>query len=127
MPKGGYRRNSGRRPTVEKTREKIEAIMLRINKHTRTDRVPIDPLTWWFSVLNNPDESTAHRNRAAEQLAMYTIPKPKPEDAEGSSDNKIQIVIKDFSTVANTTLTASTVDPLLIENIQDTNDESTDD
>lgn len=120
---GGARPRAGRKLAVEKTNESVEALIKRCRKHwDKDENVGIDPLVWWFAVLNDPEQPVQRRDRAAEMLATYTIARPKPIDEEGSSDNKVQIVIKDFSAITPPPMISH-----VITNEPGTEDESTDD
>lgn len=90
---GGARQNSGPKLAAWKTRTTLEKLMARLAEHNQHG-VAIDPLTWWWSILNDPGMPDARRDKAAEMLATYTIARPKPVDEEGSSDNKVTIIIE---------------------------------
>jgi len=74
----------------------LEDVLRRHKFHIEENDDVIDPLMWWFAILNDPEAPVNRRDMAAAKLAEYTVAKPKPIHADGSSNSRVEVIVRNF-------------------------------
>ena len=68
MPRGGPRKGAGRKKGIPNTRQRAKIVKDLVERGE-------DPLTYFMSIMKDPNESTARRDWAASQAAPYVHPR----------------------------------------------------
>ena len=68
MPRGGARKGAGRKRGIPNVRKRAEIVKDLVERGE-------DPLTYFMSIMKDPNESTARRDWAASQAAPYVHPR----------------------------------------------------